>query len=77
MDIVLTTLAGGLIGLAWATHCAFKDALERRSGFLWGIYRWAGAPAFFAKLGRDERADSLLEIGVRGRVLYLFRVPKG
>jgi hypothetical protein len=77
MDIILTTLIGGSIGLVWATHCAFKSALERRSGLLWGIYCWAGAPAFFAKFGRDERADSLLEIGIRGRVLYLFRAPKG
>jgi hypothetical protein len=73
MTLLLTTLIGAIVGLAWAVLYGLKDRVERRTGVLWGTYRWADAPRVFLAVGRCDRADTVLEVGVAGRHLYVFR----
>lgn len=58
-----------------------KDALERRTGLIWGVLRFrAGAvpPSAFHVLiaPRDDISNMLVEVGIGRTLFYVGRWPK-
>lgn len=50
-----------------------KNAIEKRTGILFGTYAWPSGPRVLLVIGKSDRADSILEVGIAGRLIYVAR----
>lgn len=54
-----------------------QHLFERKTGILLGTYRWHDGPIFYMSIGATRRVNTVFEIGLFGRCIFIAPVPSG